>query len=232
MPTRGTTLVDYYLDNVASGSVADVGSLSTKPPGAAGTDAVSCIVCGMAPVGMPTDSAALRYQSPPFTRDMTLAGNASARIWADFDRPDGTMSLNLLDVAPDGTATHVADAQIRARDRAVDVGRSIYADDGRLLDAFHPLTVEARQPVEGLGVYDLTFTPLAAVVAKGHHLELRVAFTDPKYVLPAPVLASMAGENLGVVHGGAHASRITLSLVTGRTTSASQRYDRSSGARS
>jgi predicted acyl esterase len=230
MPTPGTTLVDYYLDNVAAGSVADVGSLRTQLPRADGTDQVSCIVCGMAPVGMPTDSAALRYETPPFTRDVTLAGNASARIWANFDRPDGAISLNLLDVAADGTATHVVDAQIRARDRAVDPKRSIYTKDGRLLDAFHPLTVEAREPVDGLAPYDLTFTPLAAAIAKGHHLELRVAFTDPKYVLPAPLLASMAGENMHVVHGGLRASRITLSFITGRTTEPRQRYDRGSGS--
>jgi predicted acyl esterase len=200
-------------------------------PRAAGNDALVCAACGQSLDADPTDSisapdaTSLRYDTPVFTHDVTLAGNAVAQIWADFDRTDGTLSANLVDVSPDGSITHIADAQIRARDRAVDRAKSVRAR-GHLLDVYHPLTVSARHEVTGMAEYDMTFNPLAYVVAKGHHVELRVAFTDPKYILPAPLLASMAGETMRVAHGGGYASRITLSFITGPTADPGQHYDR------
>ncbi|MCU1594597.1 MAG: hydrolase, partial [Frankiales bacterium] len=171
------------------------------------------------------DATSLRYDTPVFTRDTTLAGNAIAQLSVDFDHPDGTLSANLVDVAPDGSVKQIADAQIRARDRAVNPAMSFSAR-GHLLDAYHPLTVAARQEVTGVASYSMTFNPLAYVVPRGHKVQLRVAFTDPKYVLPAPLLASMAGETMRVVHGGRDASRLTLSVITGRTSAPGESYDR------
>jgi hypothetical protein len=67
--------------------------------------------------------------------------------------------------------------------------------------------------VTGTAEYDMTFNPLAYVVPKGDHVELRNSFTDPKYVLPAPLLAAVAGETMRVVHGGGGASFVTLSVI-------------------
>jgi putative CocE/NonD family hydrolase len=235
MPTRGTTLVDYYLDdyvdNAPAGSVPGVGRLTSDPPPAAGRDAMMCAPCGPNVEADPLDSVAspvstaLRYDSPAFPHDVTLAGNTLARIWADFDRSDGTLAANLFDVAPDGRVTHITDAQIRARDRAVDPQMSFYAR-GHLLDAYHPLTVATRQDATGVREYDLTFAPSAYVLPAGHRLELRVGFTDPKYVLPGPLLASMTGETVHVLHGGVYASRVTVSVITGPTAGPADSYDR------
>jgi hypothetical protein len=217
MPTPRTKLVDYYLDNVARGSITDTGRLTTSRPRTAGHDALQC-TCGPSTAADPTDSlvvgdpASLRYATPAFTRDTTLAGNAIARLQVDFDRADGTIAANLVDVSPSGAVTQIADAQIRARDRAVD-RRMSFSARGHLLDAYHPLTAAARQEVTGTAEYDMTFNPLAYVVPKGDHVELRISFTDPKYVLPAPLLAAMAGETMRVVHGGVSASFVTLSVI-------------------
>jgi putative CocE/NonD family hydrolase len=215
MPVAGTKYARYFFDNVARGTAADVGALTRRRPASIGRDALQCQVCGMTAVGNSADGLSLQYQSEPFPRDTTLAGIVESTVWATFDREDGALSVNLLDVAPDGTATHVVDAQVRARDAAIDARQSLYAADGMVLDAYHPLTVEARQVVHGVQAYHLTFSPAAWVVSKGHRLVARVAFTDPKYVLPAPFLAASSGETMLVVHGGIEASEISLPVVSG-----------------
>ncbi|MDT7549048.1 MAG: uncharacterized protein QOE84_1442 [Actinomycetota bacterium] len=227
MPAKGTNLTTYYLDNVARGSVSSVGRLVTSRPKQPGQDRLSCTQCGLTTVGSPTDALSLRYDAPPVTRDTTLAGNVAAQVYANFDKPDAAMAVNLIDVAPDGTGTSVANGQIRARDRAINPARSIYAPDGRLLDAYHPLTVAAQQPVDGVAAYDITLTPAAHVVPKGHHLEVRVSFTDTKDQLPASLRATMPGANMDVIHGGrVYASQITLPVITGPSLETGRTFDR------
>jgi predicted acyl esterase len=196
--------------------VSSLGRLVTSRPKQPGQDRLSCNWCGLTTAGYSTDALSLRYDAPPVARDTTLAGNVAAQVYANFDKPDAAIAVNVLDVAPDGTATAVANGQIRARDRAINPARSIYAPDGRLLDAYHPLTAAAQQAVDGVAAYDITLTPAAHVVPKGHHIEVRVSFTDNKYQLPASLLATMAGANMDVIHGGpAYASQITLPIITG-----------------
>ncbi|MCU1594523.1 MAG: peptidase, partial [Frankiales bacterium] len=85
MPTPGTSLVDLYLDNDGNGSVTDGGSLATKRPARAGRDELVC-TCGPSASADPTDTfvapdaTSLRYDTPVFTRDTTLAGNAIAQL--------------------------------------------------------------------------------------------------------------------------------------------------------
>jgi predicted acyl esterase len=226
MPIRGSTMTPFYLDNAARGTVADMGTLSTRRPKAVGRDALLCAACGQGSVGAPSDALSLRYQTAPFAKDTALAGIVEGTVWATFDRDDGALSVNLLDVAPDGTATHIVDAQIRARDRVVDPRQSVYGAHGLLLDPYHPLTVAARRVVHGVDAYHLTFTPAARVIKKGHRIQARVAFTDPKFELPAPLLASLSGATMLVVHGGIQASELTLPILTGPSVEKRASFDR------
>jgi putative CocE/NonD family hydrolase len=227
MPARGVRMTTLYFDNVARGAVADTGSMLTERPAAIGRDEMQCTVCGMTSDGSVGDNLGLRYLTKPVPRDTALAGVVEGTVYATFDRPDGAIAVNLLDVAPDGSAVHIVDAQIRARDRVVDWHKSLVTSSGLVLDPYHPLTVAARQVVNGVDAYHLTFTPAAWTVAKGHRIEARVTFTDPKFVLPANFLASMSGETMRVVHGGIQASEITLPIVSGNAVERRSSFNRS-----
>jgi predicted acyl esterase len=228
MPAKGTSLTTYYLDNAPRASVSTVGRLVTRRPSLPGQDRLSCTWCGLGPAAFPTDALSLRYAAAPVARDTTLAGNVAATVYANFDKPDAAIAVNLIDVAPDGSSAAVANGQIRARDRAIDPKRSIYAPDGRLLDAYHPLTAASQQAVDGVAAYNITLTPAAHVVPKGHHVELRVSFTDNKYQLPTPLLTSMAGANMDVIHGGkVYASEVTLPIITGPSLEKRSTFNRS-----
>ncbi len=89
--------------------------------------ATCCVVPGLYPEIMqwgPQDqrtveqrSDVLVYTSAPLTRDLTVAGPVTVRLYASTSARDTDFTAKLVDVLPDGTAINLADGIIRGRYR-------------------------------------------------------------------------------------------------------------------
>ncbi len=205
IPAEQTEFRPYYLVN-RDGS----GELSEQPSIDESTLSLTCLPCTAS-----TPEPSLVFDTPVLDEPLTLAGSISAYLTVSVDRPDFALSAVLYFVGEDGVENLISDAQLRGRERALDIEGSLYDSEGALLHPRHLLTEEARQVVEGIYRYPLSFMPAAHRVPAGSFLRLRVAFHDTKYVVPADLQASMPGTTMTVHLGGVEASAITLPVIPG-----------------
>jgi predicted acyl esterase len=199
IPAEQTQFTRFYLNSD--------GKLLESAPAAAQQTLV-CLPCAPSVSG-----PSLVFDAPILDEAMTLAGAVSGFLNIDADRADSAFSVGLFFVDADGTENLISDAQIRARDRALDEQNSLYDEYGQLLHPRHKLTVEARQVIDGVYRYPLSFMPAAHRIPAGSFIRLRVAFHESKYVLPFDLQTSMLGTTLTLHTGGGLASEIILPVI-------------------
>lgn len=97
------------------------GTLTTRP----GAPATRRFTVNTDPAPSTPDER-LTFQTPPYPRDVVLAGDITAKVRAAFTAADGNIAVVAEDVAPDGTATRITQGWLKAshrfgHDRAVPV---------------------------------------------------------------------------------------------------------------
>ncbi len=199
IPAEQTQFTRFYLNSD--------GKLLESAPAAAQQTLV-CLPCAPS-----VSEPSLVFDAPILDEAMTLAGAVSGFLNIDADRADSAFSVGLFFVDADGTENLISDAQIRARDRALDEENSLYDEYGQLLHPRHKLPVEARQVIDGVYRYPLSFMPAAHRIPAGSFIRLRVAFHESKYVLPFDLQTSMLGTTLTLHTGGGLASEIILPVI-------------------
>jgi predicted acyl esterase len=199
IPAEQTQFTRFYLNSD--------GKLLESAPAAAQQTLV-CLPCAPS-----VSEPSLVFDAPILDEAMTLAGAVSGFLNIDADRADSAFSVGLFFVDADGTENLISDAQIRARDRALDEENSLYDEYGQLLHPRHKLTVEERQVIDGVYRYPLSFMPAAHRIPAGSFIRLRVAFHESKYVLPFDLQTSMLGTTLTLHTGGGLASEIILPVI-------------------
>ncbi|MGP3775678.1 CocE/NonD family hydrolase [Streptomyces sp. SDT5-1] len=158
------------------------GSLSAAP-GPAG-EAVFEVNTG---TDAPRDDQQLLFGTAAFTRDVVLAGDATATVRAAFTASDGNVAAVLYDVAPDGTRTRITAGWLKASHR---LGHSALA----------PVTPGVRHD---LAVH---IWPTHYRIAAGHRLVLRVSSDDH------PEIASDVPAGRVALAVGARGSSLRLTV--------------------
>ncbi len=159
--------------------------------------------------GLPTASRpdVLVFQTPPLSRDTTVAGNLRAVLYVSSDAPDTDFFVKLIDVYPAsedypaGYAFPVTDGIIRAR----------YRNSFKTPELMEPAKVyEIRLPVQ----------PAANLFKAGHRIRVDISSSSfPNFDINRntgdPLSRQWRIANNTIHHGGKHASFIELAIQEG-----------------
>jgi putative CocE/NonD family hydrolase len=159
---------------------------------------------------------ALTYTTAPLAEATDIAGPGAVTVYGSANTTNTEWVVTLSDVAPGGAARPLTTGDLIGSLRALDERRS-WALDGRLLMPWHPFTRASEQPVQpgALTRYDIELPAIVARIAAGHRIRLTVQTSDVPYLEPTfPHQSQLFGGNYNVARGGAHASSITLAVMS------------------
>lgn len=196
------------------------GNLSSRPAPAGGT-APSLLWDAR-----PEDAnGSVVYISTPFAKGATLAGPIAATIHATSTNTNLQLIATLHDVAPDGTATFIADGVLVGSQRAVDRRKSWYDREGL---AMRPVLTQAGDDYLIPGKphrFDILLQPRLWPIEPGHSLRLTLT-TRPSQSAPctaalsstpcfnsAPQLLSLSGGAYTILADIRHRSSVNLPLL-------------------
>jgi predicted acyl esterase len=112
-------------------------------------------------------NGAATFDSGVLAGDSVVAGSVDVHLHAILDQPDANFDVQLLDVAPDGTATLVKHGYLRASHR---------------LSHSDPTPVVPGQPTD----FDIPVIPDDWRFAAGHRLRIVISGGDPTQIEPLP----------------------------------------------
>jgi putative CocE/NonD family hydrolase len=151
-----------------------------RQPGGLLTGAPSC----------PVEHGGPRFVTVPLKSDTEVTGDAVADFWVSSSSSDRNIFVYLEDVAPDGRATQVTDARLKASLRKLSKPR--YENYGL---PYHRSHREDAQPLIQGEPAQLVFAflPTSHIFKAGHRIRISVAGSDYRErdrtpVFPAPVV--------------------------------------------
>ena len=237
-----------YLSGDSSGSAPTAlhdGSLSLTPPAAAGSDTLPYVPTGTgctrttfqwgdastSQAGIhafpcetderPSEVQKLTYSSPVIKDPVTIDGPINVHLVAESPlQRNITFTVNLTDVAPDGTSTQLSAgwllATMRAESQMTAAEPVTLTVDGKLLRVFHPFTQQSAMPLDASPTnYNIEVFPTFATFQAGHRIRLDVGTGDTPHSAPsAPNLAASAGSYFLIDHNPANPSYMTLPTMT------------------
>jgi putative CocE/NonD family hydrolase len=199
-PIPGTQTTKFYM----AGSSAGGGDLQSLAPTGAGTQTtftvrydVDCPGRGRMPGGLltgappcPVEHGGPRFVTAPLKSDTEVTGDAIVDLWMSSSASDGNIFVYLEDVAPNGNATQVTDARLKASLRKVSKPR--YENFGL---PYHRSHREDAQPLKAGEPVRLVFAflPTSYVFKAGHSIRISISGADYRErdrtpVTPAPVV--------------------------------------------
>ena len=166
-----------------------------------------------------SEVAKLTYTTPVVSKPQTINGPINVHLVAEA--PQGgniTFTVNLTDVAPDGTSTQLSAGWLLASMRAVQANPVTLTVDGKLLRVFHPFTTDSVLPVTTAPTaYDIEVFPTFATFDAGHRIRLDIGTGDfPHSTQSAPNLVNGA-PSLVLDRSPANPSYVTLPTMSGAT---------------
>ena len=210
-PLPGTTPMRYFLG----------GDLSTQAPTPAGSSTafdvrhdLDCPGMVKRPDGLltgfppcPQERGGPRFVSAPLKADTELTGDAIADIWISASSTDANVFLYLEDVAPDGSATQVTDARLKASLRKL--GKPGYENFGL---PYHRAYREDAQPLKPGEPVEMSFAflPMSHIFKAGHRIRISAAGADYRERDQAPTLPTPV---ITILNNAAHPSSVTLPLI-------------------
>jgi putative CocE/NonD family hydrolase len=143
----------------------------------------------------------LVYQTPPLDAGIEITGNPEVELFAASSAPDTDFFARLIDVAPDGVARDVALGIVRARFRR---------------SREHPEWLTPGAVTR----FVIRMNPTSNVFLPGHRIRLDATSSDfPNYDRnhntdrDPNADPTLAVAEQTIVHGGAHASKLTLPWI-------------------
>lgn len=118
----------------------------------------------------------LNYVSDPFAEDKELVGNAVVNLYVASDYPDVAFFVYLQDLSPDGRVTYVTEGMLRSIQRKITSEPLPYKQAGPP-HSFNRADRLPLVPGESAEVSYALF-PTAALIRKGHRLEISIAGAD------------------------------------------------------
>ena len=128
------------------------------------------------PIGQRQDY--LRFQTPVLDKDVVVAGEIFADLWASTDGPDTDFMVKLVDVYPDGYEAIVLDTALRTRYR-----------EGRMPDQIRMMTPGTPEKLT-LDLWDTMIT-----FEKGHRIAVHVTSSNNPRFDVNPNTGENAGPN-------------------------------------
>jgi putative CocE/NonD family hydrolase len=147
----------------------------------------------------------LSFDAAPVRSDSELVGAPELCLALRSDQPDGIVIAYLEDVAPDGRSTYLTEGELRLLHRKTASG-SCNAARGTER-SFERAAAAPVVPGERMQI-ELPLLPVAARIAKGHHLRLTLVGADEGTFAPL----SDVPANWSVAYGGKDGSRLTVPL--------------------
>ena len=174
--------------------------------------------------------ASLTTTSAPLDRTMSVAGPVSASVYASSTSTNLELIATLDDVAPDGTATKVADGSLIGSLRELDRAKSWFDADGHLIKPYHPYSHDEPLLPGQVQRFDIKMDTALHSVPAGHSLRLTLTTQAPAsscgfgnaigVVGPAspcyptkPQVAALTGSTTTIHTGGRQASVVAIPLV-------------------
>ena len=157
------------------------------------------------------DGAMLVWTGPPFAAATEISGTAVAELWLAADTPDAAILVYLEDVAPDGHTSYITEGMLRASCRHVEPAPSWHPHAG----PYHPCMASAQSylvPGEP-ALLQIGLHPTSWLMRPGHRLRLALAGADRDHLARVPWGRSPL---LRVLHGGGHASALSIPVVPRR----------------
>lgn len=154
----------------------------------------------------------LSYDYEVTGEPLRLTGPINAHLVVSSPVRDGTLTVRLEDVAPDGTVTQLTAGWQVLSMRALDEQRSVRSD-GLIVRPWHPFTRESQEPMpSGTPVaVDVEVFPTTAVVEPGHRLRLAIQNADRPHLLgPVPTELNSAGPGVRLWHDPDHPAWVAL----------------------
>ena len=199
------------------------GQLATAKPESASKAAISW--------GPPTEAAnTLTFDSDALAEARTVAGPIGAEIYASSTTTNLELLAELEDLAPDGTATRIADGTIIGSLNAANHAESWTEPDGRVIQPHHTFTTDAPLTPGKVQKFDIRLDSVVYAVAAGHKLRLVLTTQAPAEdcvpsvagatALPHPCVltdsqkAALAGSSYTIESGPSTPSRVNVPLVS------------------
>ena len=158
--------------------------------------------------------------------DQTVLGQPAVRLWLRSSNTNAHLFLELVDVAPDGTATPITHGSILASRRTTDSFRTWSSNDGLPIKPHLTLEHDDYLEPDSIVRLDVPLQPTSWRLRAGHRIQLRVAtnagqkcsptglFAPPVgCVFSAPTARSLVGGVYDVLHGPDYPSLVSLPLV-------------------
>jgi putative CocE/NonD family hydrolase len=152
------------------------------------------------------------YDSAPFTRPTAVVGPITADLWASATELDPDVFVQLVDVAPDGSASYLQRGLLKASMRAVDPARSDYAG-GHLYRPWYSASAHDYVTPGSIAHYLVEVWPVGWVFRPGHRLRVEVHAPPLVDSFYAYVPKGRAASAVTVLRDVAHPSRVTLPVV-------------------
>ena len=198
------------------------GNLASRPPAKPGSESLIW--------AQPTVSGAtVTYTSSPLVRGALLAGPSAVKVWARSDNSELELMADLLDLAPDGTATAITHGGILGSLHDLDPSRSWTDPAGLPARPFLTLQQDNYVSAGDTTAYEIPLAPKVWELAPGHRLELELStqaderdcITAMEKIVwpvlgckPRPaILAKLAGGTYTIEAGVGHPSLLSLPLL-------------------
>jgi putative CocE/NonD family hydrolase len=159
----------------------------------------------------PIAHAGPHFTTAPLTADVEVTGDPVADLWISSSTPDANVFVYLEDVGPDGTATPVTDARLKASLRKV--SKPPYENYGLPWQRSHAEDAAPLQPGTPTQM-TFTFLPASHVFKAGHRIQISVAGADYRERVRT---AASPVPQLTLHETADHALRVVLPIV-GATT--------------
>ena len=170
------------------------------------------------------DDTGVVFRTEPLTAPVRFQGPINARLYVSSTSGDGMLSVAVEDEAPDGTVSRLSGGWQVISHRALDPARSRYLD-GQLIQAYHPFTQAAQQPLPAGAVepVDVEVFPTGASIQPGHRLRIAVQAFDVPHLLPS-LTGALGSLTVIEIHNSAqYPSTLTIPQVTPPAASAASR---------
>ena len=158
----------------------------------------------------------LSFTTAAVIEPVQISGSANLRLYVASTGTEGTWTVTVNDVAPDGTSTVLTNGGLTVANRALDHAQSEFDADGNLLHAHHYLTRVRKLPVpvdEPVAI-DIDLVPTDAVIDAGHRLRVDVyAASFPRFLTLVPDLIKARSRKQRLVLDPEHPSYLTFQAI-------------------
>src|SRR4051794_5640671 len=167
-----------------------------------------------APVEMTSGPDEVTYTSAPYARNTAIVGPITTDLWLSSTDVDTDMFVQVVDVAPDGSRSYLQRGLLKSSMRAIDDDQSDFTASGHLYRPWYADSSHQYVKPGSVNHYLVEVWPVGWVFRPGHRLSVEVHAPPALDSFNSYAAKGRAVALNTVLHDRAHASRITLPVVS------------------